>query len=408
MRTKCIVALFILFLSTACALSTPPSPAVTPAQLMTASTPTERRLSPTHAPAATFTPPLSPIASPTSTLTPTSRPTVTLTASPTPLTETIEAHLPEAKGSIWVYLEKKGYYLIIDLSNRQTSTVEGPPYLCRHDAIGNTFQVLCKRTGQNYYLYDLITKEIQELPGEQPEWIYAQASGVDLLYGYREHSSNLSSLFAYNMTTALSETVISGLNFEDNTPALSMDNENLLVFRYSSGFSLIDLATGEASPIIPEQLTATPNYAWSPTASMFAFGATDLHTEIGLYANYLYLYDVGSGQIQLLSQASHRYDEFGWPVWSPDGTQIVTLAINVVCIVNVGTRDETCGYPDNPGEVEFLVNRVTWSPDSQYIAFLQLLDMGPSIPKNLIVYDPIAGEFIPLLQNEYISGLFWR
>ena len=335
----------------------------------------------------------------------------TTTPSPTLWAEITNINLLDEEGAIWAYIKESSQYLVIDLDQGSYYLVNGPPAGCRHTPLALKFDVICKRESDGrVYLYDLITGNIQELPIVDASTIWASSVSGDYILYDLITGSDSHTLYSYNLTNQTITTVASlSLRGWSIIPHPSPDGK-YLVGVYDGYLAELDQATGEYRMISSDVPRVTDNVAWSPVASQFAYGATDLAIEIGVRANYLYLMDMESGQIRLLATPPYApphnmYDEYGWPVWSPDGDKIATLSGAAICIIIVGTGEQTCEYRNIPDNADnYLVNWVTWSPNGKYIAFLEYgLNDG-----NLVLFSLADEKFDTLLSDIDITGLFWR
>lgn len=286
----------------------------------------------------------------------------------------MESRIKKEEGSIWIYLTDEAHYLVVDLKDGKSYTINPPPGDCSLFPLPETFQVICGFFKQPY-LYHLLTDTKQILPIPKEGYIWIQPNLPNDIFYYVEQGTDLMTLYSYNLNNQKIDTLVS-LNIRtfEIPPYLSTDRK-YLVSVINNRLVKIDRETGALIPISAKALNATENVGWSPAAPQLVYGVTNMEFEIGQQANFIYLWDARNNQRQLLSTPpppNRTYDEFGWPVWSPDGKNVAVISENVICILAVNKEEEKCGYLDEPDyPMNYKINSLAWSLTGNHIAFLE-------------------------------------
>ncbi|MFC1715238.1 TolB family protein [Candidatus Poribacteria bacterium] len=156
---------------------------------------------------------------------------------------------------------------------------------------------------------------------------------------------------------------------KDVNPTWSPDGQRLAFGSKRDGQMDIYLVDADGGNL--KNLTNHPasdrSSAWSPTDSSQLAFISDRNGD-----DALYLIDPDEQDTALLYQAPPRPD-YGGPVWSPDGSQILLLldvAMTHTYVIDVasGAARKITGW--------FVDNSLCWSPDGQYIAFARVF-FGP-------------------------------
>jgi WD40 repeat protein len=172
----------------------------------------------------------------------------------------------------------------------------------------------------------------------------------------------------------------------------------------------VDLQNGTSRPLDVGISRNIFDLAWSPSDPILAVGSSDVApVDIArCQTNVFSTYDASTGHVEVISrlQAGQCYDYFDTytrNIWSPDGTKVVLMVDSSMCVFTIRGGEGNCM---EFGQLGGDVVRVTWSPDSQRLAYVT---NGEKLSLHVISADGSDHSILIRGINErpWLSDLVW-
>lgn len=331
------------------------------------------------------------------------------TATPLPVVSLTE------KGVLLLWDDRAKQYLVLDLSTGAApQTVHWNSECGWGELLPYATTAVCTYASGQEYLFDVLENSKQDLPIWDADLIGWSPNGRFL--AYTQGPEDMEDVFSYDLTTNVTHTLASGIDRRERAqwftqPLLSADGQSVVIVRATldnTSVSVFEMVA-EGSELRKVGLDAPPatwDLAWSPVASQFVYGATDIEQEIGPTPNYLYIVDMQTGEIRELAKSPYPLFFGSWSLeWSPTGKQIAVGLSHPAsksepqgCMIDVDTDSQICLPASRSVNGRFLA----WSPSGKHIAFVDTA-------RNLVVSNPDGTDAVKLLENvpkDFL--LFWR
>jgi Tol biopolymer transport system component len=182
------------------------------------------------------------------------------------------------------------------------------------------------------------------------------------------------------------------LVFDNTDPNIVIDqiaispDQSQLAFTYGTNISLLDLSTGQITPLLPDQGTDVnrANPSWSPNGDRIVFDRGLSRILPSMPKNALFIRHIQTGaETQLTPLPDANGETFGFaiqPAWSPDGSLIAYAlrvddlprqpdCLNDDVIALVDPAGQSQGRLTCDGSTAFSDKSPAWSPDNQTVVF---------------------------------------
>lgn len=296
-------------------------------------------------------------------------------------------------GNLFVGVSGFGVYYHFDFDENRISQIKLPED-CQMLTTGK--EAICRDSvlvddlwDESYSLYNVSTNEKQNpFINDYGKWILTSSGhiieSVDVLDG-------IETIESYDLVT---KEVIQIGTFEDRknrllSPFLSNSGKQMVGVEYGHDPWLLDsrwyfMERGSMTPesiLIPEPLYATTDsVAWAPDDSrvvlLAAWDDVETQSEGPLCGKEILLFDPKTKSVEsiggvLPDRCITEFIFYPHQVWSPDGSKIVlVLDQQDICIMDLSQKEVSCQMITNNYGSDRYVRGVTWSVDSQWLAFM--------------------------------------
>jgi len=293
-------------------------------------------------------------------------------------------------GKLYVGMSYTGEYIQFDFDQNRIARIQLPED-CQILATGK--EALCQDNDPGgalirYSLYDVVKAEKQyPFKDDDGKWILTSSGrlieSVDV-------TGEKKTIKAYDLVT---KEVIQIGTFENRDyqyliPFLSNSGTQMVGVEYGNDPWLLDsrwyfMEKGSMTPesiLIPEPLYATTDsIAWAPDDSMVVLLAAwdDVEQSEGpLCGKEILLFDPATQAVESIGEVPPdrcitEFPFYPHQVWSPDGSKLaLVLDQQDICIKDLSKKEKPCQVITNNYGSDRYVKGITWSVDSQWLAYM--------------------------------------
>jgi WD40 repeat protein len=298
--------------------------------------------------------------------------------------------LPELRGSLFIGSYDSGVYIEIDFDHDKVSRYQLPGG-CQ--LLSGGLKAVCEvnpfTDNAEIYIYDVIAERRGFTEQGVGRWDLTSSEQI-LAYTRASPDGIGISIHAYDFETNTSS-YVGTFNNKGATlslPWLSNSANSMIGLDMNGPFDdddswyVMDTSTMEDEPItVPENIAATNSIEWSPNNALIALvgfyrdderalpGALTCGKEVLIYDPIL-----KNVKSRIEVPKGRCYDPFyihPLSIWSPDSSKLaLVLDQQDICIIDMLGREPACSLITNYYSSEHYISRLSWSPDSRYVAFI--------------------------------------
>ena len=295
-------------------------------------------------------------------------------------------------GKLYVGASYTGEYIQFDFDQNRIDRIQLPED-CQLLATGK--EAICRGSvlvdglfAESYSLYHVSANEKQNpFINDYGKWILTSSGR---LIESVDFNGEINTVEAYDLVT---KEVIQIGTFENRDyqyliPFLSNSGTQMVGVEYGNDPWLLDsrwyfIEKGSMTPesiLIPEPLYATTDsIAWAPDDSMVVLLAAwdDVEQSEGpLCGKEILLFDPATQAVESIGEVPPdrcitEFPFYPHQVWSPDGSKLVlVLDQQDICIKDLSKKEKPCQVITNNYGSDRYVKGITWSVDSQWLAYM--------------------------------------
>jgi hypothetical protein len=289
-------------------------------------------------------------------------------------------------GSLYIGPSDSGIYYELDF-DRDRVIEHQLPKNCRLLSPGQ--KAICQVTAPGVNRLEINVYDVTTGQHDFPENKEVSRWGVSGTEDLLLYVTNQNTVLIYELETKIQKEVGNlNLNEELTIPWLSSISEGFLIgINYEQKEWMISEIPpeDETKPLVFESINISENIAatdaleWSPNQAMVALVGFDRGDKLAKMSVYqckwiVTVYDPYKQRVISTVKAPDRQCFGGiffhqYAVWSPNSSKVVLFPDQDMCIVDLENPEQGCFPVSIPHQVDYIIQSLNWSPDSDYIAY---------------------------------------